>query len=65
MSHISIVKFLHCIIIILLLKYIFVIIFTNSYNVTGHKNVEFFFQNKHPVLAYGKVTPVSDSQQEY
>ena len=53
-SHISIAKSLHCIIII---QHIFIIIFTNIYRVTGHKNVDFFFQNSHPVLAYGEVTP--------
>jgi len=53
MSHISIAKFLHFI--LLLLQYIFVIIiFTNIPRVTGPKNAEFF---SHLILAYGKVTP--------
>jgi len=44
MSHISIAKSLHCIIIIIIIEHIFIIIFTNIYRVTGHKNVDFFFK---------------------
>jgi hypothetical protein len=60
MNHISIAKFLHCILLLLLLlllQYIFVIIiFTNTPRVISPKNVEFFL-NSYLILAYGKVTP--------